>query len=63
MRKCTAVVSSNEEALEVKALVEAEKQKNYSDVDEIEFVKYLGAQPLESDKFKLLKPILEGTVP
>lgn len=63
MRKCTAVVSSQEEAMEVKALVENEKTKNYSDMDDIEFVKFLGAQPLESDKLKLLTPILDGSVP
>ena len=30
LRKCAAAVSSNEEALEIKALIEAEKKKNYS---------------------------------
>ena len=63
LRKCAAVVGSNAEAMEIKALIEAEKTKNYSDLDDIEFIKYLGAQPLESDKLKLLEPILAGTVP
>ena len=49
--------------MEIKALVENEKTKNYSDLDDIEFIKYLGAQPLESDKLKLLQPILDGSVP
>ena len=53
MRKCASVVSSEEEAKEIAALVEQEKTKDFSDVDEIEFVKYLGSLPLESGKIRL----------
>ena len=63
LRKCAAVVNSDEEAKEIQRLIEDEKTRDYSDVDEIECLKQLGAVPLESDKMKLLNPIIEGTVP
>ena len=47
MRKCAAVASSAEEAEEIKALIEEEKQRDFSDVDEMEYIKYLGSLPLE----------------
>ena len=53
LRKCAAVVSNESEAQEVKALVEEEKKRDFSDVDEMEYVKFLGSLPLESDKMTL----------
>ena len=63
LRKCAANVSSAEEAEEIKALIEQEKQRDFSDVDEMEYTKYLGSLPLEQDKMRLFNQIISGALP
>ena len=56
--------------LEVKKTVEGElqgdeeeKKIDFSDVDAMEYVKYLGSLPLTEDKMKLLGKIISGEFP
>ena len=60
LRKCAAVVSSEAEAQEIKSLIEEEKKRDFSDVDEMEYIKYLGSLPLESDKMTLFNLMISG---
>ena len=49
--------------MEIKELMDQEKTKDFSEVDDIEFIKYLGALPLESDKLRLFQEIVNGKMP
>ena len=44
----------------MEALLAAEKTRDFSDVDELEALKILGAKPLESHKLKLFNQVVNG---
>ena len=60
IRKCMAAIQSRAEEDEMEALLAAEKTRDFSDVDELEALKILGAKPLESSKLKLFNQVVNG---